>query len=189
MGGIPMAFKFLKTVNSILIMLFLASSSLFAQEVKDQANQQISRDSLLNVARTIIGSASCRVLITVDENGKPHAREMAPFSPEENWVIWLGTTVGSRKTKQIQSNPNVIVYYYEPTGMSYVSVAGKARLVNDPDKKAKYWVDSWQQFYPDKDKSYILIEVTPENLEVCSFKYNILWDSKGDSQIIDLVTR
>jgi general stress protein 26 len=178
--------KRIRIVNSIMIVILFSTSSLLAQEVKDQANQQMPRDSLLKIARNIVNSSSCRVLVTVDENGKPHAREMAPFTPEENWKIWLGTTTGSRKTKQIQDNPNVTVFYYDPDGKSYVSVAGIARLVNDKDKKEKYWDDAWTQFYPDKENNYILIEVTPANLEICSFKYNIFWDSTGDSKIIDL---
>ena len=175
--------------SSIFAALLFSFYSLIAQENEENVNQEISQDSLLRTARTVIESASCRVLITVDENGKPHARAMAPFPIEDNWVIWLGTTQGSRKTKQIQNNPNVIIYYYEPNGRSYVSLAGKARLVNDPDLKAKYWVEGWNQFYTDREKSYILIEVTPENLEIVSFKHNILWDSKGDSRIIDFMTK
>lgn len=180
--------SFLK-VTSILVALLFSFSSLFAQENEENVYQEITQDSLLRTARTVIESASCRVLITVDENGKPHARAMAPFPIEDDWVIWLGTTQGSRKTKQIKNNPNVIVYYYEPNGRSYVSLAGKARLVNDPDLKAKYWVEGWDQFFPDREKNYILIEVTPENLEIVSFKHNILWDTKGDSRIIDLMTK
>ena len=101
---------------------------------------------------------------------------MAPFAPEEDYVIWLGTSQGSRKTKQIQQNPNVVVYYYESKGMSYVAVSGKARLVNDAEKKAKYWTESWKRYYPNRDTDYILIEVIPEHLEVCSYKYKLFWD-------------
>jgi general stress protein 26 len=181
--------NFLLKVNSILVILLFSASSLLVQEVKGQAYQPLSRDSLLSAARTIIDSSSCRIFITVDENGKPHAREMSPFPIEKNWVIWLGTSQGSRKTKQIQNNPNVIVYYYEPKGYSYVSVAGKARLVNDSDKKAKYWVEGWQRYYPDREKNYILIEVTPENMEIVSYKYKIFWDSKGAPQSVDFITK
>jgi general stress protein 26 len=133
---------FIRFIVIIPVVLLVSASSLTAQEEKGK----ISSDSLLSAARIIAESATCRVLITVDETGKPHARAMAPFAPEENWVIWLGTTRGSRKTKQIQNNPNVVVYYYETVGKSYVSVSGKARLVNDPDKKSKYWVDAWSAF-------------------------------------------
>lgn len=180
--------SFLK-VTSILVPLLFSVYSLLAQENKENVNREITRDSLLRTARTIIDSASCRILITVDESGKPHAREMAPFPIEDNWVIWLGTSQGSRKTQQIQDNPNVIVYYYQPEGLSYVSIAGKARLVNDSDLKAKYWVDGWKRYFPDREKNYILIEVTPENLEIVSYKHNIFWDSKGAPRSVDFMTK
>ncbi len=192
--------RLLKSTFCILLLSSIPISGLFAQETsapaaataqeqQDESFQQMSVDSLMKVARIIADSAACKALITVDEAGKPHARVMAPFALEEDWVIWMGTTQGSRKTKQIMGNPNVVVFYYEPTGRSYVSVSGKARLVNDPDKKSKYWVDAWSAFYKDVDKDYVLIEVTPENLEICSFKYNIWWDSKGDSKLVDFVKK
>jgi len=170
--------KILKVQRLFLLFLFLPYVSVIAQN-EQFTQREIPRDSLLMYARTIIDSAKCRVLISVDETGKPQARTMSPFTPEDNWVIWLGTFPASRKVKQIQKNPNVIVYYYDTQGMSYVSVSGKAKIVNDPTLKAKYWVEGWKKFYPNKDKDYILIEVTPERLEICSFKYGLFWKSDG----------
>jgi len=179
--------EFRRIAISIFVFLLLASS-LYAQEGMSQSGKLLSPDSLLRAARMIVDSSSCWIFITVDENGKPHAREMSPFPPETDWVIWLGTSSDSRKVKQIQNNPNVVVYYYDTKSFSYVSVSGKARLVNDPEKKAKYWVDGWKRYYPDRDKNYILIEVTPENLEVVSYKYNIFWDSKGAPQSFNFIS-
>ena len=139
-----MIFKSHKFFHFIFISLIIfIAYSLIAQEQQDKVQQEISRDSLFTVARTIIDSARCRILITVDENGKPQARTMSPFPPEENMVIWLGTNPRSRKVKQIKNNPNVMVYYYDTKGASYVSVAGQACIVNDPDKRAQYWKKSW----------------------------------------------
>ena len=45
--------------------------------------------------------------------------------------------------------------------------------------KAKYWKSGWKRFYPDRDKDYVLIEVTPVKLEICSFEYNLLWNPEG----------
>jgi len=171
--------------KSLLLVLLFASPRLIGQEAMVQAGSQLSRDSLLNVARTIIDSAKCRVFITVDEAGKPSAREMSPFPPETDWTIWLGTNPNSRKAKQIRQNPNVIIYYYYAENMSYVSVAGTASLINDPEKKTKYWRDAWNRFYPDREKDYILIKVTPERLEVCSFGYKIFWNPDGSPQFVD----
>ena len=170
-------FVFLTTIFTV--------SSVMAQENQNFVFQKLSRDSLLTLSRTIIDSAQCRILITVDENGKPQARTMSPFPPEENMIIWLGTNPRSRKVQQIKNNPNVMVYYYDTKGASYVSVAGHARIVNDPEKIAHYWKEGWTRFYPDPEKDYTLIEVTPERLEIVSFKYNLLWDSTAKPHFVE----
>jgi general stress protein 26 len=175
---------FRRIISGMIILSFVSLPSLFAQEGNYEPDL-LSPDSLLNAAKTIIDSSVCRVLITVGEEGKPYAREMAPFPVEKDWTIWLGTSTISRKVRQIQNNPDVIVYYYDPKGMSYVSVAGKASLVNDADLKAKYWVDAYSVYYPDRDKDYILIKVMPENMEVFSYKYKIFWNTNTDPQIFN----
>jgi len=168
-------------MKNILLISFLLTftNSLFPQQGQFPPQREISRDSLLIYARTIVDSAQCRTLVTVDEEGNPRIREMAPFPPEDNWVIWLGTFPTSRKVKQIKNNPNVVVFYYDTKSYSYVNVSGKAELVNDPELKAKYWKEEWKVFYPDRDTQYILVKVIPERLEVCSFKYHLLWDADG----------
>ncbi len=175
--------RFIHIGFALVVILF--ASSLMAQEVPEEVQPDVSREHLLAVARTIIDSAGCRTLITVDENGEPQARAMSPFPPEENMVIWLGTSPRSRKVKQIKNNPSVMVYYYDTKGLSYVSVAGQARIVDDPDKKTHYWKESWTRYYPDPDKDYVLIEVTPKRLEICSFQHEMFWDSSGKPAFVE----
>jgi general stress protein 26 len=169
----------------LLLATPISVSTTSAQELPNFPFQELSRDSLLIMARTIIDSAQCRILITVDENGKPQARTMSTFPLEDNMTIWLGTNPRSRKVKQIKNNPNVMVYYYDTKSFSYVSVAGQARIVDDPDKRAKYWKEDWTRFYPDPEKDYTLIEVTPKRIEICSFKYKLFWDSTGKPAFVE----
>jgi len=171
--------NFTKVVMYLLVLLILPHTSIVAQDEQFPPQREISRDSLLIYARMIVDSSNSRVLVTVDETEKPRARTMSPFTPEENWVIWLGTFPTSRKVEQIKNNPNVVVFYYDSKTFSYVNISGTARLVNDPHLKAKYWKEGWKRFYPDRDKDYILVEVTPERLEVCSFEYRLFWDQEG----------
>jgi general stress protein 26 len=171
--------RFVKALMYLLVLLILPYTSIIAQDEQFPTQREVSRDSLLTYAWMIVDSSDSHVLVTVDETGKPHARTMSPFTPEEDWTIWLGTFPTSRKAQQIKNNPNVVVFYYDSKSFSYVNVSGTARLVNDPDLKAKYWKEGWKRFYPDRVTDYILIEVTPERLEVCSFKYNLLWDKDG----------
>jgi len=164
---------------AFLFIFLVFTSSLNAQEKVEDYPEGVSADSLLAIAYTIIDSAQCRTFITVDENGKPQARAMSPFPPEENMIIWLGTSVNSRKVKQIKNNPQVMVYYYDSHGLSYVSVSGTASLVDDPDKKTHYWKEEWTRFYPDPEKDYILIKVIPDRMEICSFENQLFWDDEG----------
>jgi general stress protein 26 len=175
-----------RVVISMLSLVLIYSSATLAQNEMFQ-QREIPRDSILKVARIIIDSAKCRVLITVDEQGIPHARAMVPFPIEDDFKILLGTSTISRKVKQIKNNPNVVVYYFDSATRSYVTINGTANLLNEPDMKAKYWLSGWKQFYPDRDKDYILIEVTPNKLEVCSFKYKFFWNAEGVPYSIEFI--
>jgi len=76
--------KTIKALLYFLILLIMPFTSLIAQTEQFPPQREISRDSLLIYARMIIDSADSRVLVTVDEGGKPQARIMSPFPPEEN---------------------------------------------------------------------------------------------------------
>lgn len=123
---------------------------------------------LIEAAIEIISAAGTCALITVDEEGVPRVRAMDPFAPEENLTIWFGTNSRSRKVDQIKKNPGVTLYYLDSDASGYVIVQGVARLVNDPKEKEKRWKAEWEDFYPDKTKDYLLIEVTPLWMEVLS---------------------
>lgn len=175
---------FIVPLLSLFFLSLIPFANLIAQTEQFPAQRDVSRDSLLIYARIIIDSSDSRVLVTVDENEKPRARTMSPFLPEEDWTIWLGTFPTSRKVKQIKNNPNVVVFYYDSESYSYVNISGTAQLVNEPDLKAKYWKEGWKRFYPDREKNYILIQVNPQRLEVCSFKYDLLWDENGIPPVV-----
>jgi len=176
---VALKYRFVKIFNYLFLLSILFLTSILAQDQQFPKQREISRDSLLIYSRIIVDSSDSRILITVDETGKPRARTMSPFPPEEDGTIWLGTFPTSRKADQIKKNPNVVVFYYDSDSYSYVNISGTARLVNDPDLKAKYWKEGWKRFYPDREKDYILIEVTPERMEICSFRYNLFWDENG----------
>ena len=116
-------------------------------------------------------------LITVDSKGRTHARTMDPFPPDENMLVWFGTNPLSRKVAEIRGNRRVVLYYFDREGAAYVTISGIARLVADPKEKARHWKDEWKPFYPDREKGYLLIAVTPNELEIVSEKKGILGDT------------
>ena len=163
-----------KILAKAVVLLCIAA---LAPGVSGQATQTpaLSRESLISTAREIMTTARYCALITLDSTGRPHARTMDPFSPEEDMVVWLATNPKSRKVREIRRNQRVTLYYFVRDDQAYVTISGRARIVRDPKEKAKHWKDEWKDFYP--DRQYLLIAVAPERLEVISVKQGIIGDS------------
>lgn len=130
--------------------------------------QEPSRAELLGIAREVVEAAAFVSLATLDEEGYPAVRAMDPLPPDEDWVVWLATNPASRKVEQLRASPRVALHYLAEGVPAYVTLIGRARLVDDPETKARHWKESWTPFYPDRGESVLLIEVTPIRLEVVS---------------------
>ncbi len=101
---------------------------------------------------------------------------MDPFEPEDDMVVWLATNRNSRKVQEIEQDPRVSLYYEADGGDGYVAIQGTARLVDDPAEKKRRWKKGWEEFYPDREATYLLIAVTPESLEVVSYRLELVGD-------------
>ncbi len=137
---------------------------------------QVDRKAMIDAARDIMSKVGICSVITVDETGRPQARAIDALPPDEGLVVWFATNPKTRKVAQIRRDPRVTLYYYDPSAMEYVTLLGRARLVNDPAEKQKHWKDSFRAFWPDRGEGYLLVEVTPERIEVVSPKRKILND-------------
>ncbi len=157
-----------------LFLLLFSAGALARGDEKQTASTRT--DSLLTAARELMAAAQYCALITVDSTGQPHARMMDPFPPDTNMVVWLGTNPHSRKVREIRRHPQVTLYYPGPGGQGYVSLIGRARLVDEPTEKERRWKPGWEEFYPDRQTSYLLIAVTPLSLEIVSYPHGFLGD-------------
>src|SRR5712671_6216526 len=160
-------------VRSFLLLCFAALPSGIRSQTKQPPHPD--RSDLIATAREIMKTARYCALITLDSNGRVHARTMDPFPPEENMVVWLATNPKSRKVAEIRRHHHVTLYYFVRDDQAYVTISGRARIVRDAAEKARHWKDEWKDFYPDRD--YRLIAVTPERLELISVKQGIIGDS------------
>jgi general stress protein 26 len=157
--------------------LVLCAASLTSGVCGQQQPKRFSRETLIATAREIMETARYCALITVDSKGRTHARTMDPFPPDENMLVWFGTNPRSRKVAEIRGNRRVVLYYFDRESAAYVTISGVARLVNDSKEKARRWKDDWKAFYPDREKGYLLIAVTPNELEIVSEKKGIVGDA------------
>jgi general stress protein 26 len=167
------------TLEKVLIGLLLLSAlpllspALCAATEVEQTPEVAGRERLLAVSREIMKSAGYCSLLTLDGSGRPQARIMDPFAPDEGMVVWLGTTRMSRKVEQIRNDPRVTLFYFDSDSMSYVTLLGIASLVDDPEEKSRHWKEGWEAFYPGDKENYLLIQVVPNRLEVLSIAHEI----------------
>lgn len=165
--------RFRYFLNFIIISIFFLTSPL-TLNAQEKIGDLSNHDGIINAAKEIITAARYCALITINSLGQPHVRTMDPFPPDTNMVIWFGTNSKSRKVKEILNDPNVTLYYPEPKQDGYVVIKGTAEIINDKMEKEMYWKKEWETFYSDKKASYILIKVTPVQLDILSYKHGLI---------------
>ena len=132
-----------------------------------------SNDVVVEVALELITALPYATLITLDASGHPQARTMEAFQPDEDLVVWMATNRNSAKVDEIRNDARATLHYQVPNGLGYVVLTGQSVLVDDEDAKAKWWKDSWEEFYPDRSL-YLLIKFIPSHLEVVSYEHEMI---------------
>lgn len=131
--------------------------------------------AVLAAARAVMQAVRYCALITSDASGVAQARTMDAFPPDEGLVVWMATNPRSRKVEQLRRDARVTLHYYDAGApdLGYVTLYGRARLIDARAEKQARWKEGWEAFWPDRDGSYLLIEVTPERVEVFSPRHRI----------------
>ena len=133
--------------------------------------------SLEESARRIVASVPYPTFVTTDLSGRPQARTVQPLPPDSTWTVWFATNPRTRKVGEVERDPRVVLHYFDPGTLSYVSLIGHARVVRDHATKVAHWNAAWDSFYADRDTSVVLIAVTAERLEVVSSTLGISGDA------------
>jgi general stress protein 26 len=98
----------------------------------------------------------------------------------ESWdgTLWFFTKKSSPKVKEVKQNlDQVNVSYSDPNKMSFVSVSGKAELVDDKAKLKELWSSYLKVFFPQglDDPDLTLMKITAD--------YGEYWDSPSNKMV------
>ena len=131
-----------------------------------------SREEAIAKLADLIRDHHIAMLTTIDTDGAPWNRPMAPQDTEDfDGVVYLFTGKDSEKVKHIARNPKVSVAFSKPSDQEYVVMTGTARVTHDMAKIEKLWSPSVRAWFPDgpEDANLRLIEVDVDRAEY--------WDS------------
>ncbi|RZM08724.1 MAG: pyridoxamine 5'-phosphate oxidase, partial [Pedobacter sp.] len=99
---------------------------------------------------------------TVDAKDTFSSRPMATAKVEEDGSIWFFSNEYSLKSSEISKENQVTLGYSSPSNNTYITVNGKAELVDDQVRKDAYFSPAVKAWFPEgsDDPRLILIKVT-----------------------------
>jgi general stress protein 26 len=111
--------------------------------------RQADRDRLWS----LIGNEHVAVLVTVTADGSLDSRPMGCVQKTFDGTLWFMTFADTAKLSEIVHNRNVLVSYAQPTDYEFVSVSGRARIVDDHARIRQLWTEALRVWFPDGPSS------------------------------------
>jgi general stress protein 26 len=100
------------------------------------------------------------------------ARPMAVRSARDEGAIYFLTDADTPKAEEIRRDQSVCLALADNKKQRYVSITGRAEMLDDRERVKKYWSLYDKAFWPDKDDPRIrVLRVTPESAE--------FWEGSG----------
>lgn len=156
------------------------------------ANGTVVNQEAVDTVKDIIKDVETAMFATISEGGI-NSRPMQTQHIEFDGDLWFLTMRDTSKYTEIMANPNVNIAY---VGKSYVSIRGKAEVVNDVQRKKKLWNAAYEKFLKTSydDPNVILIKVDTDTAEYWEtgdktktvkafFKKLVGQEPEGDSDI------
>jgi general stress protein 26 len=122
----------------------------------------------------LIEDIDIAMLTTVGADGELVSRPLSTQrSQYDGRRVWFFTEGDSPKVGEIRRHPKVNLAYASKDKNTYVSVAGRARVLRDQAMIDQFWNDALKAFFPmgKDDPNLVLLEVEPRTVEY--------WDGPG----------
>jgi general stress protein 26 len=130
--------------------------------------------------KELIADFNVAMLTTVATDGSLHSRPMIA-RPQSLQVLdgelWFLTHAHTHKAEDIERHPQVNVSYADPAAERYVSVAGRALLLNDRQKISELWDSDYAAWFSQGlyDRDLQLLRVSIEEAAY--------WDTRGSVMV------
>lgn len=116
------------------------------------------------------------MMTTQVASGYMHARPMYTSQVESTGTLWFFTSDKSGKITELQRDNHVNLSYVNADSDIYVSVAGRAELVEDKGKMHDLWNPMLKAWFPDglDTPDIALLKVTADHAEYWDTSSNVM---------------
>jgi len=142
----------------------------------------LSANELLRLVRETVNAVPTCLAITIDQNGDANARAINASRPSDEWTLRFMTDRRTRKIGEISRTGRMTLAYYHETGGAYVTLLGRAKIIEDIAVKQGIWQPGSFKWHPGgpTDPNVVLVEFTAERIETWNTPGGIVPDpAKG----------
>ena len=117
------------------------------------------------------------VMVTTDDDGQLRSRPMAAQQKDFDGDLWFFTSIDSGKIDEVESNPDILLGYSDPSKQEYVSINGKAEVLREREKIQELWSEGMRVWFPKgpDDQQIALIKVAIRSAEY--------WDAPSSAML------
>lgn len=147
---------------------------------EEQTNVQVSKDVKQTSLNLINNMPVCH-LTTIDSEGFPHTSAMNNLryarqyhslvevheEEDNDFVLYLSTSMQSPKMKRMQYNPKVSVYFCDANQFVGLMLGGEMEIVTDKALKNRIWQKGWTMYYPNgpEGPEYGVVKLVPSTVK------------------------
>jgi general stress protein 26 len=117
----------------------------------------------------LIGDVEIAMLTTVRPDGRLVSRPLRTVDASRPFdgTLWFFVRASSHKADEIEANPHVNLAYASPSRNTYVSVSGRAKLVDNRAKVAELWSPALELYFAGgrDDRDLVLLRVDVDGAE------------------------
>ena len=142
----------------------------------------MTADNLRCLARETVNAVPTCLAITIDGNGDANARAINTSKLTDQWTVCFMTDRRTRKVGEIARTGRMTLVYFHQTGGAYVTLVGRARIIDDVAVKQAIWQPGSFKWHPGgpTDPNVVLVEFMTERIETWNTPGQIVPDpTKG----------
>jgi len=121
----------------------------------------------LQKVKEIVDEVKVAMLVTENEEGQLRSRPMYTSDYDESGNIWFFTNEYSGKVEELQNDRSINLSYAHPGKADYLSISGRAYVMEEEDKMKELWSPMLKAWFPDglESERLALLKVVPQQAE------------------------
>lgn len=112
------------------------------------------------------------MLTTLSSEGSLHSRPMTLQEFDFDGDLWFFTGRNSKIAQDLEGNSEVCLSFSKPEDSIYISVSGRAELVENPEKEKQLWNPIYSAWFPEglNDPNLALLRVRVKSADFWDIK-------------------